>query len=158
MSSSDTAVIARIAHAWRELRRTASTRPLRAHLTGDSGPTLEQGQLDSLEVITASDDGWKMTDFADAMRVDPSNATRAIDRLEALGLAERTRDDDDRRIVVVTATDTGRRTMADVEHRRTDGMSRLLAGFEPHELEQFADYLERLVAAIDDIVDDVDDH
>ena len=145
----------RIAAAWRELRRGASGAVLRTHLVGPTGPDLEQAQLDALEVLAGAPDGWRMSEFADAMHVDPSTATRAIDRLERLGLAERAVDDHDRRVVIARATSRGARTVREMVVRRSVGMERLLEPFDTDEREQFAEYLERLVASVDRLVAEV---
>lgn len=142
----------RIARAWRELRRGASGAALRAHLIGPGGPRLEQAQLDALEVLASDPQGWRMGDFADAMHVDPSTATRAVARLEQLDLAERAVDPDDGRVVVVRLTSLGERTVKEMLVRRSIGMERLLEPFSSAEREQFAEYLERLVASIDRLV------
>lgn len=148
----DRDVSLRIALAWRELRRGAAGLELRNHVLGPADPLLEQAQLDALEIVVSERDGWRMTDFADALRVDPSGATRAVDRLESLGLVERTRAADDKRVVVVRATNEGRRLMRAVNRSRASGMERLLESFEPAEREQFAEYLERFVESIDHLV------
>jgi DNA-binding MarR family transcriptional regulator len=155
MASPDREVALRIALAWRELRRGAAGLELRTHLLGPDGPHLEQAQLDALEIVVSEREGWRMTDFADALRVDPSSATRAIDRLEAFGLAERLRATDDKRVVVVRSTAEGRRLMREVSRRRAGGMQRLLEPFELEEREQFAEYLERFVESIDQLVEEV---
>lgn len=90
--------------------------------------------------------------FAEALRVDPSTATRAINRLEQLGLAERTRADGDQRVVIARATSQGRRTIERVTRLRALGMERLLDPFDQTERAQFADYLERFAASIDQLV------
>lgn len=145
----------RIALAWRELRRGAAGLELRNHVLGPRDPVLEQAQLDALEIVVSEREGWRMSDFADALRVDPSSATRAIDRLETLGLAERVRATDDKRVVVVRATAEGRRLMRTVGRSRASGMERLLEPFELAEQEQFAEYLERFVESIDRLVDEL---
>jgi DNA-binding MarR family transcriptional regulator len=142
----------RIALAWRELRRGASGAALRAHLLGPDGPMLEQARLDALEILASEPDGWRMREFADAMRVDPSTATRAIGRLERVGLAERVADADDARVVIARVTAAGRHTIERVTRRRASGMERLLEPFDPGEREQFAEHLERFVASIDRLV------
>ena len=93
-----------------------------------------------------------MSEFADALRVDPSTATRAIERLERVGLAERVTGDDDRRVVVARTTQAGRRTIQRVTRLRAAGMDRLLEPFDEREREEFAEYLERFVASIDQLV------
>lgn len=144
----------RVALAWRELRRNAAGAQLRRHLLGPDGPELEQAQIDALEVLAATD-GLPMSDFAEAMHVDPSTATRAIERLERLGLAERAQSDDDRRFVRARVTDDGARTMRRITRGRTIGMQRLLAEFDDDERDELADYLERFVEAIDRLVTDL---
>lgn len=155
MATPDREIALRIALAWRELRRGAAGLELRNHLLGRDGPQLEQAQLDALEIVVSERVGWRMTDFADALRVDPSSATRAIDRLEAVGLAERTRAADDKRVVLVRATAEGRRLMREISRLRTAGMQRLLEPFAPEEREQFAEYLERFVGSIDQLVEEL---
>ncbi|MAT05652.1 MAG: hypothetical protein CL424_11485 [Acidimicrobiaceae bacterium] len=145
----------RIALAWRELRRNATGPAMRAHLLGPDGPKLEQAQTDALEIIVAHRDGIRMSDFADAMHVDPSTATRAVDRLERLGLAERRQIDDDRRYVQATATQQGIETVRRIRRLRSLAMRRLLEPFDEVELEEFASYLERFVASIDELLDDL---
>ena len=154
MASND-ATTRRIALAWRELRRGASGAALRAHLLGPNGPALEQAQLDALEILASDPAGWRMSDFADAMRIDPSTATRAVSRLERLGLAERVTDTNDRRVVVAQATATGRRMIGGVTTRRAIGMQRLLEPFDATEREELANYLERFVGSIDRLVDEL---
>lgn len=148
-------VALRIALAWRELRRGAAGLELRNHVLGPSDPVLEQAQLDALEIVVSEREGWRMTDFADALRVDPSSATRAIDRLESLGLAARVKATDDKRVVMVRATSEGRRLMRTINRSRAGGMQRLLESFEPHEREQFAELLERFVESIDHLVEEL---
>ncbi|MEY2959215.1 MAG: hypothetical protein RLZZ01_1783 [Actinomycetota bacterium] len=149
-------VARRVAWAWRELRRGAAVSELRDHLVGGpstgGGGQLDAAQLDALETLVSTPEGWRMTDFADALRVDPSTATRAIDRLEAAGLAVRRRDDPDRRVVTAAATDAGRHRVEQIRSRRAAGIERLLGTFDHDEGERFAELLERFVDAIDELV------
>ncbi len=78
----------RIAMAWRELRRCATTPALRYQFFGSSHDALEQGQMDTLDLLLIRE-GWRMCELAEALRVDPSTATRAVQRLVNDGLAER---------------------------------------------------------------------
>ncbi len=143
----------RIARSWRELRRGAAVARLRAHVVGPAGQTIEQAQFDALEILTSRPDGWRMTDFADAMRVEPSTATRAIDRLEAAGLAERTRSTDDKRVVTVQVTPAARQLVRDTHVRRVAVMQELLASFSHEERVEFAEFLERFVTSIDHLAE-----
>lgn len=156
MTSPDDATTRRIALAWRELRRGASGTALQSHLLGPDGPPLEQAQLDALEILASERGGFRMSEFADALRVDPSTATRAVSRLERHGLAERIAGEDDKRIVTARVTPQGRRMVERVGRLRSIGMQHLLAPFEPDEREQFAEYLERFVDSIDELVDELE--
>ena len=142
----------RIVDAWRELRRGASVGVLRDQLLGADGWRLEQAGLDALEILEVEPDGWRMSEFADALRVDPSTATRAVGRLEQLGLAERVPAAGDRRVVLARITERGRRTLHRVTELRSVGLERLLEPFTPDERAELADYLDRFVASIDRVV------
>lgn len=145
----------RIIRAWRELRRGAAAQTLRERLLGTEGVELEQSQLDALEILASEPSGMRMSAFAEALRVDPSTATRALDRLAQLGLAERAAGDVDRRVVVARPTERGRRLLARVSSRRRAGVEQLLQSFDEHDREILAEQLDRFVASIDRLVDDL---
>jgi DNA-binding MarR family transcriptional regulator len=140
---------ARIAHAWRELRRGAAMTALQERMKGEVG--LDLGQRDTLEVLVSTD-GCRMSELADALRVDASTATRAVARLVDAGLAERTSCATDARAVRVHATDEGRRLNTEMLESRRTGMDELLAGFTKAERRALADGMEKLVAALDAMV------
>ena len=141
----------RIGQAWIEIRRGASMGTLQKHLFGCGEDALEQGQMDTLDLL-AQQQNWRMSDLAEALRVDPSTATRAVQRLVNVGLADRRPDDDDGRVVMVRITSAGRARHADVAARRSEVMRHLLNAFTPHERPVLADLLDRFVASIDDFV------
>lgn len=144
-------VARRVGLAWRELRRGASMGLLREQFLGTGDDALDTGQMDTLDVLV-SGDTWRMGDLADALRVDPSTATRAVDRLTRIHLAERLPDPDDRRVVLVRATQAGRSRHAEAYRRWRIVLHDILDEFEPAEREQLAVALERLVAALDRVV------
>lgn len=142
----------RIGRAWVELRRGAWTAGLRDYLYGDDHP-LEQGQMDALDLLVRRD--RTMKGLAERMRIDPSTATRAVQRLVADGLAERVASPDDGRVVMVRVTDEGRARHADVDRRRSHAMAEILGAFTRDERAQLAALLERMVASLDAVVDDL---
>ena len=93
-----------------------------------------------------------MSELAEALRVDPSTATRAVQRLVRSGLATRGASDDDGRVVIVSITDAGVVRHADVAERRGRLMAHLMGMYAPDERAQLADLLERFVGAIDGFV------
>jgi DNA-binding MarR family transcriptional regulator len=149
LSEADTLVLAgRIGWAWKELRRGAAMGILRDHLFGQGEDALEPGQFDTLDLLVRQE-AWRMSDLADALRVDPSTATRAVQRLIKEGLAERRSSVDDGRVVMVTASPAGRLRHAAIEERRKDVMITMVSEFAPDERRRLADLMERLVAALD---------
>lgn len=146
----DTEHARRIGRAWIELRRGASASALRNYLFGDETP-LEQGQLDALDLLARRDRAMK--ELAGRLRVDPSTATRAVQRLEADGLVERFASPDDGRVVLVRITDDGRRRREAPVARRSIAMYRILAAFDRDERAALADLLDRFIESLDDVVE-----
>ena len=144
-------VALRIGRSWRDLRRGASMSVLVDYFFGVGEDALESGQMDTLDVLVQQP-AWRMGDLAEALRVDPSTATRAVQRLERVGLAARCVNPSDRRVVMVSATDHGRHRHSEAHMRRQTVMRSIMSAYEPAEREQLAAYLERFVDALDDAV------
>jgi DNA-binding MarR family transcriptional regulator len=140
----------RIGTSWVQIRRGAGG-SIRDYLLGAGDEALEQGQMDSLDLL-ARQPSWRMSDLADALHIDPSTATRAVQRLVGSGLAKRCAHDDDGRVVMVEITEAGRSRHAEVHARRGELMAHMLGAFTPAERPVVADVLERFVAAIDEFV------
>lgn len=144
----------RIGAAWKELRRGASMARFRDHLFGAGADALEPGQVDTLDLLVQQP-AWRMSELAEALRIDPSTATRAVQRLLKAGLAERRPCADDGRVVMVSATEAGQARHAAIAGRRREALATMLAAFEPHERELLADLMERLVHSLDDFAGDL---
>jgi DNA-binding MarR family transcriptional regulator len=140
----------RIGRAWIELRRGASASALRTYLFG-ADQALEQGQMDALDLLSRRDER-PMKELAARLRVEPSTATRAVQRLEKEGLVERFASPEDGRVVLVRITDEGRRRHDAVADRRSIAMMHILSAFDPQERAQLADLMDRLIESIDDVV------
>jgi DNA-binding MarR family transcriptional regulator len=145
----DTAL--RVGRAWRELRRGASMGKLIEYFFGVGDDALEFGQMDTLDLLVQQP-GWRMGDLADALRVDPSTATRAIQRLEKFGLATRCSSTDDKRVVVVSATESGRKRHADAAARRQELIIHIMSTFDRDEFGELSMYLDRFVGSLDQFV------
>lgn len=139
----------RIGLAWRELRRGASMGALRDLMQGEIG--LDLGQLDTLEHLVHGGT-TRMSELADALRVDASTATRAVQRLVDRELAERSAHPRDARCVHVAATDAGRALYDEVAATRSTAMHEILTVFTVDERRQLAEGMERLVASFDDYI------
>lgn len=146
----------RIGLAWREIRRGASAGLLRDFLyTIDSdrleGSQIELGQMDTLDLL-ATRPSWRMSELAEALRVEPSTATRAVQRLERAGLARRRPSATDGRVVKVEITEAGCEVHRTVVARRSELMAHIIGNYSAAELPVFVDLLERFVAAVDGFV------
>lgn len=138
----------RISFAWRELRRGGAAAVFRDYLFGVGDDALEPREMDTLDVLMTCS-SWRMSELAEALRVDPSTATRAVQRLANAGLVERRTCGDDGRVVRVKASKDGRRRHRTVAKRRAAAMSRLLGAFDSDERRQLADLLSRFADELD---------
>jgi DNA-binding MarR family transcriptional regulator len=146
----------RIGNAWKELRRGAAMVAVRDYFYAADEDSIEPGQLDTLDLLVQQP-AWRMSELAEALRVDPSTATRAVHRLVRTGLADRESGAEDGRVVMVSATDAGRQRHAAIARRRRDSVARMLGEFSADERRHLADLLERLVVALDHLAADLPD-
>ena len=75
---------------------------------------------------------------------DAGAVTRLLDRVEAKGLVQRSRSQEDRRVVNLELTEEGERAAEVVPHVLADVLNAMLAGFSEAEVEQLKNYLQRL--------------
>ena len=85
-----------------------------------------------------------MSRLAEMLDISLPNASGVVDRLEEAGFIERRRVPDDRRVVLVRASDAGRRKLAEADVLKDEMVQRLLDRLDDREL-------ERLSAAVDDM-------
>lgn len=91
-------------------------------------------------------------DLAAAEQVRPPTMSRLVDTLERGNLAHRERDEGDRRVVRVYATETGRRLLIEGRHRRVAllaGQLEALASEDLATIDQAVDLIATLVRPID---------
>ena len=86
LATSELAVLFRVGAAWRELRRGASMQAFRPMVYGEGDEALDLGQVDVLDLLVFHGSA-RMGELAEALRVDASTATRAVNRLVDAGLA-----------------------------------------------------------------------
>ena len=78
-----------------------------------------------------SDGPTTMSRLAESLNVSLPNVTGIVDRMVEHGLVGRGRDDDDRRVVTVVATDAGRNAVEEIDLLRRRRLAALLAQLEP---------------------------
>lgn len=84
--------------------------------------------------------------IAQATGLTPAAVTALVDRLEKRGLLERTRSGEDRRRVMVAATEAGRRDALHYYAPIAAEGAGLLAAMDVRQLEAVAQFLERILA------------
>ena len=137
----------RIGKVWREIRRGAANNKLRGLIFENEEFNIDPGQFDTLERVVMHET-IRMGDLADSMHIDPSTATRAVQRLIKDGLAQRVEHDGDGRVVVIAPTELGRRVFDSVVERRKQMVVRVMEQFSQDERLVLADMLERFSEAL----------
>ena len=89
--------------------------------------------------------GSTAAELARQCELDAGSMTRLLDRLEAKHLCRRTRSSDDRRVVNLELTDTGRLAAQEIPGVLCTVQNSLLAGFSVEEWQTFKSYLSRML-------------
>ena len=97
-------------------------------------------------VLLAGRGQQRVGDLAAALAVNPSSATRMVDRLARAGLIRRRRDQHDRRSLLVTLTPAGHDVVGEVTRRRRADVEDLLRALPA---ERHASVVEALRALAD---------
>jgi DNA-binding MarR family transcriptional regulator len=124
--------------------------PLRDPIFSVSGQDLTPPQMHSI-LWLGTDGELPLHVIAQRIGCSQPTVTGVIDRLEKLGLVERERDTDDRRVVKAHLTAPGRSAYEQLDRVVTEHLSRLL-GFLP------AADQEQLLRIIESLVDRVREH
>ena len=88
-----------------------------------------------------------MSRLADMLDVSDSNASGVVDRLEERGYIERIRVPNDRRVVLVRATEAGQRMLTEAEVLKDEMVQNVLDRLDASQLERLALAVEDLGAA-----------
>ena len=89
-------------------------------------------------------------DLSDAFDMDKGGVSRQVQSLVDLGLVERRPDSDDRRAILLDATDEGRRRLEEMSRTRSERFERRLADWSDDELTAFARQLVTYNLALTD--------
>ena len=138
---------AELSTCWRELGSILASRRLHASLHPELGRQLTPSKLRALELL-AQHDGLRVGELADRVGVDDTTATRLVDRLENLGLAERHSEEGDRRAILVGLTDDGRELVKGVAAQRQQFFADVLATLDGEERVQLVRLTEKAALAL----------
>ena len=89
-------------------------------------------------------------DLSDAFGMDKGGVSRQVQALVDLGLVERRPDAEDRRAILLDATDEGRRRLQEMSRSRSDRFDQRLSGWSDAELSDFASQLAAYNQALSD--------
>jgi DNA-binding MarR family transcriptional regulator len=126
---------AELSARWRELGTILASRRLHASLHPELGAKLTPSKVRALALIAESG-GLRIGELADRVGVDDTTATRMVDRLEELGVAERHGAEGDRRATRVELTGEGEALMEGVAAQRLLFFCDVLEALEPEERTQ----------------------
>ena len=112
------------------------------------GLTLGQGQPRILARLLHGD-GLTQRELADECMLDAATLSRALDRLEEMGLIRREEHPISRRSYLVRLTDSGREKAARIQEGFERLEELLCQGFSPDELERLQRDLEHIQANLD---------
>jgi DNA-binding MarR family transcriptional regulator len=87
--------------------------------------------------------------LADGVGVDDTTATRLVDRLEAMGVAERRSEPGDRRATTVELTEAGEELVAGIAAQRQLFFCDVLAALEPDERAELVRLTSKAAAALE---------
>jgi DNA-binding MarR family transcriptional regulator len=111
--------------------------------TQEGGAHVTQHQVSALETLGA--DGLPMSQFAASLGLSSGSATSLADRLVRAGLAAREFDDRDRRIVRLTATESGQTLIVEHKQRREAALADLGKRFSGDRLVPVSDCAAELL-------------
>jgi DNA-binding MarR family transcriptional regulator len=116
---------------------------------------LDGGLYDVLATLRRSGEPYRLrsTEFADALMLTASGATKRLDRLERAGLIRREPDPSDRRGVQIALTAKGRRLVDAVTGAHLENERRLLSALSADEQRRLAALLRKLGRHVHDAAD-----
>lgn len=124
------------------VRLKKSMEAFRLRVLAASGHGLEGSHLGVLYHLS-TDGPLRTSQLADLLGLDPSTTSRHVAGLERSGHVERVADPDDRRAWLVEASPAGVRAFEDTRALRNALVERVLADWEPAEVDAFAAALAR---------------
>ncbi len=112
-----------------------------------AGEKIDPVQFRALTVLAGREE-LSLGELADAAGLSLSTASNVCERMAATGRIDRAGDQSDRRQMMLTLTDDGRRLAAQVAARRREAVELILARIPPPRRAQFTALLREFAAAV----------
>lgn len=100
-------------------------------------------QATALEILVTEGE-QKASDLADLLSITTGGVTGITDKLVKKGLIERTKDEDDRRVVNLVITNLGRKTYEIIQQERIEMMEKLFGGLTETEMQELIKIHQKL--------------
>jgi DNA-binding MarR family transcriptional regulator len=137
-----------------DVRRVLQRPGYRSRLLATADTSLELGTLRALRAVERLGPGTPgVGDVAEVLVVDPSTASRTIDRCVVAGLPERTPCARDRRRAELSLTDEGRTVLAHVTAARRELLAEVTADWSDRDLSRLTELLVSLRTGFDRLED-----
>jgi len=104
---------------------------------------LQAGEAPVLEHLSRTDSGQNPSELAERLGYTRPRMTRILDSLEQKGFVERRPDENDRRRVIVRATDAGREHADSKQTEGVDGLAKALSSLGEEDSKQLLKALEQ---------------
>ena len=128
-----------------EIRRVLQRPGYRRAVLGELAGTVGLQAIRVLRLVEAAEHAPTIGAVAEALVVDPSTASRTVDRAVAAGLLERHVCTDDGRRARLHLTAPGRALLAEVSSRRRRVLARAVQDWEPADVDTLHVLIERLL-------------
>lgn len=112
---------------------------------------LSYPQYRMLRELAAADGGLPASQLAAAAELAPPTVTQMLDQLATAGIVERSRSEQDRRIVLAVLTDEGRRLLAEKEALHHEKWRAVFDDVDADALAAGVEVIERLRRLYDDL-------
>ena len=111
---------------------------------------LTYAQVRALFILGAHEESTA-GEIAEQARLSPGAVSGMLDELEQQGIVSRVRCADDRRRVLVSLTDAGRKELGERKRRWAERWEASMEGLDDGELEAAAEVMRRITASLDEI-------
>ena len=106
---------------------------------------LTHPQFITLASLIAHDQPASMRELSDVTFQDAPSMTRIVDRLVKMGWVRRTRDENDRRVVLVEGTETGRALINQIECEHHEDDSHGFNGMSDQDVNKMEDLMDHIL-------------
>lgn len=109
-------------------------------------------QVRALAIFVNEKEPMKMSDASKRLNVCMPTATQVIDKLVNMGLLERIKNEDDRRLVLITMNDKGKRIFSKTQKRREESFKWWFSKISQDEQQKLLETIEGLIGIVNRVV------